>query len=262
MFGLGTKTRRAAPKDALAVVARLNADIAVIPEFAKSNLIDQSTIDSLAVLGYQCVLFGYEDPRAPDLQLAVLTKYPVVHKRSIPMNGSTRKAGHLRLQLDDKKELSLYAIHLDDRLESIRLLQVESLVSQVRSDITPCILAMGDFNAMDGSSLFARFARSWMVRFVSQYVPNGQLYTIVSRVVGMATGTTIDVFKKGTKLKDLDPGLQRTISAKQAGIEWMPSVRLAKIDWLFGRGVEHVIHYRVLEDVGSDHRPIEAEIEL
>ena len=61
---------------------------------------------------------------------------------------------------------------------------------------------------------------------------------------------------------DLDGKLRRTISAKQAGLEWAPKLRLAKIDWIFGSSGLVATKYAIYKDIGSDHRPVIADIIL
>lgn len=77
----------------------------------------------------------------------------------------------------------------------------------------------------------------------------------------MAMGTTIAYLLKETTLHDLDTKNRRTISGKQRGLEWIPAVRLAKIDWIFGSKQFRTLSYRIMRDVGSDHRPVLAKIQ-
>jgi endonuclease/exonuclease/phosphatase family metal-dependent hydrolase len=76
----------------------------------------------------------------------------------------------------------------------------------------------------------------------------------------MAVGTTVSYLLAHTDLCDLDPRLQRTISAKQADLSWAPKTRLAKIDWIFGPRHWKVQRYHIDKDAGSDHRPVIADV--
>jgi endonuclease/exonuclease/phosphatase family metal-dependent hydrolase len=157
--------------------------------------------------------------------------------------------------------IRILGIHLDDRSEMGRLNEIASVVDVINSNPGIHTLLLGDFNAMRRESFFARFARSSSVRLVIQRVRHELVRSMAERVAEMALGTTIEYIETHTHLHDMDPAKKRTISSKQAGLEWAPSWRLAKIDWIFGSKHFSTRSYQVLPDVGSDHRPVVATLE-
>lgn len=260
MFAEGTKTKRASPADAIRVLEELDADIVVIPEFGSSTSTLTSTTEAIADLSYEYVLINYNDERMPTLSFAILSKLPIVSHEAFQLSGSARNALQVKCQLSDGHSLVVIGVHLDDRNEPMRMKQILSVVKSVQDIGDASILVMGDFNAMSATSKFAMFARSEPVRMLTRLIHHKQLRSVVSRVSDMALGTTIDYFLSHTHLVNLDPRLQRTISAKQAGMEWMPSWRIGKIDWIFGDTSIDVRSFRIMRDIGSDHRPIIADI--
>jgi endonuclease/exonuclease/phosphatase family metal-dependent hydrolase len=261
MFGEGTKTKRASPVDALSVLKNLNADIVVIPEFGNSTAILPETINAIESLSYECVVIDYNDERAPGLQFVVLSKLPIIRHQTFELEGTTRQALSMACRLPDGQILNIFGIHLDDRNEQIRMLQIKSVVQQV-SNMTAPIIVAGDFNAMSEHSLFARLVRSTGARRGKNVIPHKQLQSVIERVSEMAIGTTIEYLLDNTTLVDLDPSSQPTISAKQTDLEWMPSWRLGKIDWMFGDSSIIVHSYKISKDVGSDHRAVIADITI
>jgi endonuclease/exonuclease/phosphatase family metal-dependent hydrolase len=262
MFAKGSKTRRASPADAISVLKNLNADIVVIPEFGRRDLLASKTLQALMKLSYTYVLSDYDDERAPALCFAVLSKLPVTRHRTVLLDGGTRPALLAECQLSDGTSLRIIGIHLDDRNESIRMQQIVSIVETVNESNRAPMLVLGDFNAMSQNSRFARFARSHMVRMVTHLMPHRQLRSIIERVSEMAMGTTVNYLLDRTSLRSLDPRMQATVSAKQAGMEWMPSWRIAKIDWIFATVGIAAQSYVIFKDVGSDHRPVIADITI
>ncbi|MBC7764717.1 endonuclease/exonuclease/phosphatase family protein [Microbacteriaceae bacterium] len=262
MFVEGTKTRRAKPTDAISVLKQLNADIVVIPEFGRKDGIAPQTIEAIAGLSYEYAISDYNDERMPALSFAILSKLPIVSQHTFGLAGSARQALQVECRLSDGQLISVIGVHLDDRSESMRKQQITSVVEAVRRVKGQPILVMGDFNAMSVDSRFAQFARSLPVRMLTKLILHKQLHSVVERVSEMALGTTINHLLHQTALQNLDPKLQRTISAKQAGMEWMPSWRIGKIDWIFGTVPIKVRSYAVMRDVGSDHRPVVADITI
>lgn len=263
MFVRGTKTRRATPHDAIKALKQFDADVVVIPEFGRLEGLEERIRNAIGSLGYQLVEVMYDDASLNEndaTAMAVLSRLPVslvkLHKF-----GGVRNAVELRVTVD-RHELRVYGLHLDDKAEATRLLQVEDLAASIAKDPHVPTLALGDFNAMRRSSGFARLSRSRFARHMSRRVRHDLLKAIATRLNEMAIGTTIEYIEKHTHLRNLDPGHQLTISGRQAGLEWMPPVRLAKIDWIFGSHHFKITRYRVHHDVGSDHRPVIADIEL
>ncbi|MGB4767977.1 MAG: endonuclease/exonuclease/phosphatase family protein [Candidatus Saccharimonas sp.] len=263
MFVEGTKTRRATPHNAIATLKKLDADIVVVPEFGRLEDLEQRIDNAIGSLGYEVILVPYDDDSLSDNDasgMAVLSRIPVVQTR-LHKFGGVRNAVELHVQLG-ARQVRIYGLHLDDKREETRMLQVKDLAQSIATHPQLPTLVLGDMNAMYRGAAFARVSRSRMVKRASQRVRHEQLLAIALRLQEMAIGTTIEFIEHHTPLHNLDPKHKLTISGRQAGLEWMPSIRLAKIDWIFGSHHFKVLRYRVYRDVGSDHRPVIADIEV
>lgn len=261
MFVDGTKTRRAGSHEALRALRKLDADIVFVPEFGYLSKLKESVITTIKSLGYELVLIPYDDTRIPDLGLAVMARLPIAKKTSHSLPVTGRAIVELTCRVENEKYVRVIGVHLDDREEAIRLEQVKKVVEVVNAGTGPTIL-MGDFNAMHRSTPFARMTRTRAAGAVATYIPHEQISSVAKRVHEMAAGTTIEYLLQYTALHNLDPSMAPTISAKQRGMEWAPSVRLAKIDWIFGSADIHTLSHHVKKDVGSDHRQVVADVAL
>jgi endonuclease/exonuclease/phosphatase family metal-dependent hydrolase len=261
MFVDGTKTKRANPHDALRVLRELDADIIVIPEFGNLAGLRDEIRTTIQSLGYQIASSMYHDARVPGLGFVILSRLPIIaeHTHSLAVTGRT----FLELLCKDPQDncLRIIGVHLDDRGEAIRMKQVGDVVSIINQDNTTPTLLVGDMNAMHETSRLASFVRSKLARSIVRRVKHEQIARVASAVQDMAMGTTIAYILKETTLHDLDTKNRRTISGKQRGLEWIPAVRLAKIDWIFGSKQFRTLSYRIMRDVGSDHRPVLAKIQ-
>ena len=253
------QTRRAGPHDALKFVESSEADIVVIPEFGTSGKLDDAIRTALQSLGYEIIEIPYRDRYKAPISMALLVRMPVVNMK-VHRLGGLRDTGEVIVSLDDDTKLRVFGIHLDDTTEARRLRQARDLVQEINKDSQIPTIVLGDFNAMHENSRVARVVRSRFAHRVSSYIRHAQLSSIARRLHEMAIGTTIRYIEEHTKLHSLDPGHHHTISGKQSGLEWVPAIRLAKIDWIFGSRSIHVVRYHVYHDVGSDHRPVIADI--
>lgn len=262
MFVEGTKTRRATPHDALATLRHLDADIVVVPEFGRISTLKEEIRLSLESLGYELTMLKYDEPRLPGLGFAILSRLKVVSSQVHNLHDSRRQVLEVRCKSLEGVVIRVLGIHLDDRSEKGRLNEIASVADIVNNNHDTPTLLLGDFNAMRRESLFATFARSSSARGMIRRVNHELVRSIAERVAEMAIGTTIEYLETHTKLHDMDRGMKRTISSKQDGLEWVPSWRLAKIDWIFGSKHFSTRSYHVLPDVGSDHRPVLATLDV
>lgn len=265
MFVEGSMTRRASPHNALKVVRLLDADLIVVPEFGIHGKLEQPIITALHSLGYEIIEVPYEDRTMPayvpkHYEMAILSRFPVTSMATNRL-GKTRNSVELRV-LVGNREVRILGIHLDDKTEASRLIQAEDLSRIITADKTIPTLVMGDFNAMVKSSQFAKLMRSSLLHQISKSISHEQLKSITTRLHDMALGTTLEYLFTNTHLVDFDPRHQHTLSGKTAGLEWVPSLRLAKIDWILGSKHFQVLSYKVIKDVGSDHRPIVADLQI
>jgi len=262
MFVEGTKTRRATPHDALATLRRLDSDIVVVPEFGRLTDLDEQVRLTLGALGYELTLLAYDEPRAPGLGFAILSRLKVLSTQVHDLGTSKRQLLEVCCESEDGEPIRVLGAHLDDRSEEGRLGEIAAVADVVNDNPDIPTLLLGDFNAMQRDSLFAVMARSAIAHDMTEHVKHELVRSMADRVGEMALGTTIEYLGAHTKLHDMDPGKKRTISSKQAGLEWMPAWRLAKIDWIFGSKQFTTRAYHVLPDVGSDHRPVVATLDI
>ncbi len=261
MFVEGTKTRRATPHDALATLKKLDADIVVVPEFGRLADLRDEIKTAIHALGYELAMMAYDEPRIPGLGFAIMSRLPITAEREHPLGDTTRSILEVHCQDTNDKTIRVLGLHFDDRAEATRMLQAAQAVAIIDQSPTARTLLLGDFNAMHISSKLSRLLRSRAAIRLAWLLPRGIFRDSAISACDLAAGTTIDYVIANTSLRDLDPGRQRTISGKQAGLEWLPAIRVAKIDWIFGTHHFRTRSYRVLPDVGSDHRPVLAELE-
>ncbi len=257
MFVARSKTRRALPHDAIRTLQKLDADIVFVPEFGTIEDTEESTMNAVHALGYQSVTFAYQQPELGSYGAALFTRLPLKDSTMHSFTNTGRQFIEVMVDLGEKP-LRVIGIHFDDRSEELRLPQVDEVLAIVKKSHEPTIV-LGDFNAMHKDSSFAKLARSRLATSATKLISHKNIISVAERVREMARGTTIEKMLAGN-LHNLDPGHHHTISAKQAGLEWMPALKLAKIDWMLGTSSIHATHYRVMHDVGSDHRPVVATI--
>jgi len=261
MFVAGSNTRRATPGMAIATIRRLDADVVFIPEFGNTDAIEEATLTALRALGYEIVFFSYGHAWLGSYGAALLSRLPL--KRYLIHHFSNTQRPFIEATVDvNGTLLRIVGIHLDDRSEALRLQQVPEVAEVVNQNDSLPVIVLGDFNAMHVSSKFARAVRARPLYYAARLFPHAQLRGMGTRVSEMGRGTTITELLKRTDLHDLDGLHRRTISAKQSGLEWMPAWRLAKIDWILGSKGVKAASYTVSSDVGSDHRPVIAELEI
>lgn len=258
MFTEGAMTRRATPDDACHVIRQLDADVITIPEFGSVDPIDPVLENRLDEMGYTIIYARYRQSRVPKgYGIALLTRLPIVKSGTFRLGDDERDALDVRLQTRGGV-VRVIGAHCDDRYEQTRLRQANDILEAVTTMPAPT-LVMGDFNAMNKKSHFARLMQTRIMTIVAKQLKNREA-SIMRRVHEMAIGSTIDMINKANTLYDLDSEQKPTISPKQRGLEWMPSWPFAKIDWIFGTKEFKAESYEVWRDVGSDHRPVRAVV--
>lgn len=260
MFVAGTLTKRALPSDGLSMLDELSADVVVIPEFGTIDRITKEVRHELTLRGYSLHTTAYRANRSNGSGLAVLSRLEVISSSDIDFGSKDRHMIELIVKSKSDEKIRVLGVHLDDRRESYRMQEVQGVCDFLATTPAMPTLLAGDFNAMHRKSWLARCMRLNTVWWLAQRVPHKHLSSMLTRVHEMAYGTTIDYLESNSGLSSLDPGLQRTISAKQARLGWAPAWRIGKIDWIFGSSEFSTESYRVWRDVGSDHRPVRAEL--
>lgn len=259
MFVAGSLTRRGTPEQAISVLRELDADVVGVPEFGVIDRTTEATRAAITAMGYTLLTTTHNDSRHPGYGSALLSRLPVERQELYALGDDFRQALAATVRTVNGKEIRICSLYLDDRTNASRVREMSHAIEALMRRDMPTII-MGDFNTMSATSMLARFLRLPVMSLV-ECLTRGHLQSIIARLRMMAHGTALRILHERTNLHDLDTKHHLTISAKQAGFEWLPSIRLAKIDWMFGSPEFTTISYRVWRDVGSDHRPIRAELD-
>ena len=260
---------RGTPEKIIAALTELNADVSVHPEaFGADPAMRPEIETALRALGYSLEMVAYDDlvsrgdkAAVSNPHIMVMSKLPVVHTQVIrPGNLRNMLALHLYDPVSNS-EFRVIAIHLEDREEVLRLKQVEPLIEYINSSPIPTVI-MGDFNAMPPNTRWTRFLHSGLFRDPAKLIPHRHMRYTLSRLSDMASGTTITAILGKTALVNTDPLLEPTTTPKMRKMEWMPSIRIAKIDWIFVSPDITYQDFAVSRDLGSDHRALSVKISL
>lgn len=259
---------RGTPEKIVAAIRKLDADILVHPEvFGTEPPVDPEIEKALTDLGYESATVAYDDATSrgekavvPDPRLRIMSRLPIVDKEVI-RPGDVRNMLSVTVRPPEGGELRIIGIHLEDRSEDLRLTQAGPLIEYINSSTVPTVM-MGDFNAMPPGTIRSRLIHSQAFKTAAGLVPHTHMRYVLQRLSDMATGTTIAAILRETRLRNTDPHFRPTTTPKMRRMEWMPSVRFAKIDWIF---VSPDIEYRdfgISRDLGSDHRALSLTISL
>jgi len=260
---------RGTPEKIVAAIAVFDADILVHPEaFGMDPAVAPEIEESLRRLGYKSVSVAYDDAisrgekaMVPNPHLRIMSRLPIIsHEVIRPSNMRSMVSVTLHDPMSNQN-IRVIGIHLDDRSETLRLQQVGPLIEYINSSPLPTLM-MGDFNAMPPCTFKSSLIHSTAFRELAGLIPHPHMRYTVERLSDMASGTTISTILRQTRLQNTDPGFQPTTTPKMRKMEWMPSIRFAKIDWIF---VSPDISYKnvaVSRDLGSDHRALSLEIFL
>ena len=157
--------------------------------------------------------------------------------------------------------ICLVGIHFDDRTESRRLRQVKDVVSYVKQQKIPVVL-MGDFNAMYGDRRIAGLLRRRAVRFIARLLRRYFIGTVLSRIAGMAEGTTLKGLYTALELRTVNARHRATTTPKMRHTSWLPSIRLLEIDHILISSGLAAKNFMIDADGGSDHRLLSVEISV
>lgn len=257
----GSKKRGTPPK-ILAEIARLDADIVVLPE-AYLDAPAKGVNERLSQLGYKWYDTQYHDTmHEADVARWGHPFMRVLYRISLETI-ETRRWGDMRdlplLTYSDPKStkrLHILPIHLDDITEERRLKQVDAIVSYLTMNNEPVVM-LGDFNAMwreDWRKLLA----SQPFRRLLNVIPHKELRFVLLRLSRMATGEVMKQLMT-VGMREADPSHRPTTTPKMRSMPHMPSVRLMQIDHILTRGVS-CTPVVIGKDGGSDHRSLSATI--
>lgn len=261
--------KRGTPEAIVAAIKRLDADILVHPEaFGNKPPMRPEITAALQELGYEHRAATYDDSIGRGSEAAVDDPYQMVLSRLPILKHEVIRPGGLRSMNviyvrdpESGRELRVIGIHLEDREEAFRLEQVTALIEYINcSDIATVM--MGDFNAMPPNTLKSRLIHSGLFKRVVSMIPHAHMRYVLKRLSDMASGTTIARILAETPLINSDPSFRPTTTPKMRKMEWMPSLRLVKIDWIFVSPDIGYKNFRISPDLGSDHRALSLEISL
>ena len=255
---------RGSPEHILAGIEALDADILFLPEaFDAARPVEPVIQKRLTALHYALFDVAYNDrgdrsnPATKDPHMLLLSRLEVAHAEELPLVGGIRSmlAADI-IDPDTKSALHVVGVHFDDRTEEKRHRQVQEIVSHIQNAQPAPIVAMGDFNAMHGTSFPAFLFGNRVAKRMFEHVPSRRFKDALQRVSEMAIGDTLRMFEQGTGLVAADPDEKSTATPKMRGMEWMPSIRMAKIDHVYVSPNIETTDFMVSRDGGSDHRAI------
>ena len=245
-------------------ISRIDADIIFLPEAYTEESIDKlQCLNNIKRMGYAVYSAPYDDDLAnrkdaytKHLSMLLLSKTPLSDFKYI-------KLGNFRncisaIYKNDKDNIRIFGIHLDDRLESTRLNQITDLSSIINQSKEPTIV-IGDFNAMHGDDFWpSKFLKTKFSKIISNII----LPKLYKRVIEMANGSVIKYLENNTHLTDTDIKHRPTTTPKIRNYEFLPSIKLIQIDHIFTSNNINASEYTIHKDGGSDHRAISAQISI
>ena len=260
---------RGTPEKIVEAIEELNGSVVVNPEgFGTDPSVSESIEGSLRRLGYETLSTPYDDAiergegaAVIDPHLRVMSRLPIISHEVIRPGGLRNMISMTVHDPESNTDIRVIGVHLDDRSESLRLRQVEPLIEYINSSDLPTIM-MGDFNAMPPNTMKSFLVHSFLFKGLARVIPHRHMRHVLRRLSDMATGTTIDVILNRTVLRNTDPTYKPTTTPKMRRMEWMPSIRFAKIDWIFVSPDIEYKNFSVSRDLGSDHRALSIEITL
>ena len=178
----------------------------------------------------------------------------------------------LSLERPNGGKSQILAVHLDDRTEYARWIQVRSIIDNF-CDCSDNLIIAGDFNSMPKDSRVARALRSADFAHLAMTQRDGRVASLLQRSGQMAIGGAYQALTSELNLTDADPNFQPTITIRQKGFRMPESVSqilesagvnleggIFKLDHFLAGG-DYAIKKFEVEDVAgkvSDHLAIRA----
>jgi endonuclease/exonuclease/phosphatase family metal-dependent hydrolase len=261
-------------------IQQLNADILVLPDaFAgeAAPVFDAGMREQ--GYGWRDVLYGDEgrdwtlSHTGVESGMRVATRWEIVDVEEVRWGMSRRRMIVMMVRNPASGGLlRVIGMHLDDRTEEHREEQIKGMAGYLNSiDEVPTI-AMGDFNAVHGSDLRARFLGSTFMRWMARNIPSrtvpppgdfaDDIRGFAMRGTDMMSGRALRQLEERTNLRDLDPKHRATATLKLHGLHWLPSWRILQLDHMFATPDIATDGIKVWPDGGSDHRAISAVIRV
>lgn len=261
------KGERGTPERILEGIAEFDADIIVLPE-AYFTAPAEGVDKGLRRLGYRWhdITYGESDRDwSADFigtmpTLRVLYRVPVYESTPVQWG---RLRNMLTFKVKDEQSgaiIRFFAVHLDDRSETLRRQQVEDMIAFAKQETLPIVM-MGDFNAMWHRGV-ARFYHSWPIRLLARCIPFIHIRNKAVQFSDMANGSTLAALARECGLRDADPKFRPTVTPKMRTALFMPSIPMGQIDHILISDSITASNVKVAPDRGSDHRGVSAVIEI
>lgn len=261
--------KRGSPEHIVGEIERLDGDVVFLAEaFDSERPIEAPIEERLKHLGYHAMIkTAYAETREREYAATLEPHTMFLSRLDIKSSGILRPADIRSMPSvtvidpESRQPIQYLGVHLDDRKEENRIAQIEDIISYINSSPLPTIV-IGDYNAMHRSSVQAR---------ILQFPGTSQLFNLLpfdaprhklQRLVGMATGTTLDLLESKTNLRDVDTRRRLTETAKTRDQEWLPSIPIVQIDHIYTSPSIETSDFHVSRDGGSDHRAISATIAI
>lgn len=252
---------RGTPDHILSEIMHLNADVIVLPEASDGSNLASHIKMAITAKSYKIFTATYKDsgtrkyPAVTNPTIMLLSRLPV-------KNVCQTRDGDIRTLLtaditdpDTGYTYRLFCIHLDDRSEKNRLIQIKNLLKEIEKSTYPVILA-GDFNSMHKRDYKARLLKGFALKNISRLIPGREVRDKLERLFEMAEGSSLDQLESKAGLRDADKRHQPTTTAKMRGQLLLPSLRLVQLDHIFVGPTVKFLDFKVSSDGGSDHRAI------
>lgn len=253
---------RSTPESIAREIIRLNADVVYVPEARRIDEVPQAIRALFTTHGYTVFECLYDDAgrevQEPDVARSSLFLSRVPTKKHTKRRYDELRQLPILTVEKDGTALTIAGVHLDDRSEKDRIVQVKAIVKKFRST-TPLVL-MGDFNAAHRTRQTALY-RLRAIRMLAKRIPHSFLQSVVQRFLEMSDGQALRLLEDGLNVRDADYRHRPTATPKMRGMEWMPSVPIAQIDHIFLSAELEAASDMVQKDAGSDHRAVVVEIE-
>ena len=258
---------RGSPTHILSEIERHDADVVILPEASEGDEISVDINEAITSLGYATYTAYYQDKGTRQYAAEINPTIKILSR--LPVSYTSRsRYGDIRnnlivdvVDLKTQETIRIFGIHLDDRNEKNRIMQMEDIVHEIRTSPYPVVLA-GDFNAMHAEDSKAKIVRAVLRPRLTRLAPAMLMMDIVGRVYEMASGSVLAMLEDKGNVRPADLRFHATATPKLRGQTWLPSVRMIQIDHIYVSADITLNGFEVAPDGGSDHRAISAIISL
>ncbi len=195
----------------LGAIKEVGPTVAVLPEaydeYRKDSLTFEGALEEIERMGYVPVAALNDDEEYREDRHGSVAMIKREHYLSAFSQGAVELTGRNALQVsvedpESGNPISVYGVHLDDREENTRIVEVQQLIANVEQTRSEQTVLAGDFNALhfrDTMSIALRLVKPLFAgaEFIS-YRPGGEYPFFaekkdkIRRLSSMATGQTLE----------------------------------------------------------------------